>query len=392
MFRARFIVITGLLLLFFSSCNPFAWRTIVYNVPGIEDYKIMPTRKVKATSPHAMAKTFDYNKELLPDTLQNILQKSRSVAFLVLRNDSILYEWYKPGFSDSSTTNPFSVTKSIVSILTGIALKEGKIKSIDEPVCNYYPEFKSCGRDSLTFRHLLTMSSGLNYYDHYLNPFGKLAKLYYGNNVKGLVNHTKQEKKPGTEWRYKNCDPEILTIALQNAIGTTLSDFASEKLWKPVGCEHDALWIIDKPNTGVEKSYCCMHTNAHDLAKLGMLYEHDGNVNGVQVVDTAYVKQSLTAVNIANAEEKGTIQKEYGLLWWLKNTDGISDFAMEGMSGQYVSVIPEQHLIFVRLGERDWLSRKDRFKGSHLYKRILHSVLGKWGNAPIAKERSSKEN
>lgn len=379
--RVRLLAIPLLLILFFSSCTVYTYRSVVYNVPGINDYKILPTRAVKhSNTPRLLNRAFDYNTANLPDTLQDMLAQTKTVAFMVMRRDSVVYEWYKKGYSDSSTTNPFSVTKSIVGVLTGIALKEGKIKSLDEPIYAYYPEFKGRGRDSITFRHLLTMTSGLNYRDQYINPFGPLARLYYGRNVKKQMNGTKRELAPGAEWRYKNSDPQVLTLALENAVGMNMSDYATEKLWKPIGAEHDALWIIDKKNEGTEKSYCCLHTNAHDLAKIAMLYKYEGNVNGQQLVDSSYVKESLTPVNVA--KEDGKPQKRYGYLWWLNNTDGIGDYSMEGMGGQYVSIIPSQDLLFVRLGERDFMKGGSRFKGCQLYKRVLRSVVAKFGTHP----------
>lgn len=377
----RLFALSLAFMMFFSSCTVYSFRSVVYNVPGINDYKILPTRTVKhSNTPRQLARSCEYNTCTLPDTLQDMLTQTKTVAFLVMRHDSVIYEWYKPGYSDSSTTNPFSVTKSIVGVLTGIALKEGKIKSLDEPIYTYYPEFKGRGRDSITFRHLLTMTSGLNYKDQYINPFGPLAKLYYGRNVKKQMAHTKKSLDPGAQWRYKNCDPQVLTLALQNAVGMNMSDYASEKLFKPIGAEHDALWIVDRKNEGTEKSYCCLHTNARDLAKVAMLYKYDGNVNGQQLVDTSYVKESLTPINVMG--DKGKVQKRYGYLWWLPDGDGLDDFSMEGLGGQYVSVIPSQDLLFVRLGERDFFKGGSRFKSIHLYKRILHSVVDKWGTNP----------
>ncbi|MDB5284207.1 MAG: serine hydrolase, partial [Bacteroidota bacterium] len=277
----------------------------------------------------------------------------------------------------------FSVTKSIVSILTGIALKEGKIKSLDEPVCNYYEPYKKEGLNKITFKHLLTMSSGVSFKDDYLNPSGETAQIYYGDNVRKLINSFTLAKEPGTEFRYKNCDPEILTLALQNAVGMSMSDYASEKLWKPIGAGHDAEWIIDQPKTGIEKSYCCFHTNAPDLARIGMLYEHKGNWYGKQIVDTSYVNACLTPHNIPR--ENGKPTADNGYLWWLRKVDNIDNFSADGMKGQYIGVIPQDHLIFVRLGKRDWLKRGTRFlkhKGEYMYNLMLRDVAHIWGRIP----------
>ena len=209
---------------------------------------------------------------------------------------------------------------------------------------------------------------------------GGTARIYYGDDLRGLINSFKIEKEPGTEFRYKNCDPEILGMALQNAVGMNLSDYASEKLWKPMGAGHDAEWMIDRPKTGVEKSYCCFHTNARDLSRIGILYEHKGNWHGKQLVDTAYVNESLTPHRLPDENGKTTDNNCY--LWWKRHVDGGDDFSADGMKGQYVGVVPSKHLIFVRLGKRDWLHKGERFlphKYPYLYDIMLRDVVNIWG-------------
>lgn len=358
-----------------SACNPYIWRAIFYNDPGLKDYRFLPVREVKTgvLQPHPLHRL--YNKIDLPDTLQKHLQKTKTKALVIFKNDSIIYEKYAKGFSDSSYSNPFSATKSIVGILTGIALREGKIKSLDEPISNYYETWKSGKRSKITFRHLLTMTSGVDYYDNFFNPFGKLAKLYYGNNMPKLINSIHSEKEPGTEWRYKNCDPQILTLALQKAVGMNMSDFASEKLWKPLGAVHSAKWIIDRKSdsTAVEKTYCCFNTNARDMARLGMLYEHFGNWKGKQLVDSEYVMQSITPVDVPNA--KGEYEENYGYLWWLRNTDKMDEFSMEGMRGQYVIVVPQHKIVIVRFGKKEWYKAAHRFRFPEFRRHLVRSVV-----------------
>jgi CubicO group peptidase (beta-lactamase class C family) len=363
----------------FSSCKIYFTRSIIYNDPGINDNKIMPVRKVKAGTPLPLCSAPGCTSATIPDSLRKLLKHTGTAAFLVFRNDTIIYEYYGKGYSDSSLVNPFSATKSIVSILTGIALKEGKIKSLDEPICNYYPPYQKEGLNKITFKHLLCMSSGVNFKDDYLNPLGQTAQIYYGDDVRKLINSFTLEKEPGTEFRYKNCDPEILTLALENAVGMNMSDYASEKLWKPLGAGHDAEWIIDRPKTGVEKSYCCFHTNARDLARIGILYEHFGNWHGKQLVDSNYVKTSITPHHLPNA--KGHITNNNGYLWWMRPIPGIPNFSADGLKGQYVGVIPAKGLIFVRLGKRDWIKRGTRFKNNrpNLYDVLIKNVTQVWG-------------
>jgi CubicO group peptidase (beta-lactamase class C family) len=355
-------------------------RVLVYNDPKINDLKAMPHREVKAGEKYLIPHAVSYNTKSLPDSLNVYLKKTKTVAFLVIKHDSLLYEWYEKGYSDSSYTNPFSATKSVVGILTGAALKEGKIKSLDEPVANYLPEYRDSARSQITITHLLTMSSGLNYYDQALNPFGGVSQIYYGRNVRKFINKLKVEKVPGSSWRYKNADTEILSIAVANAVGKKLSDYASEKLWQPMGAERDAKWIIDDQPNAIEKAYCCLYTNAHDLAKVGMLYEHFGNTHGTQVVDSSYVKAAIQPVNIPNEEKDGKPQNHYGYSWWTQNVD--NDFHMDGMRGQYVIVLPKEDMIVVRLGKKDWYKASKRFKPEtpNFYALIIRKVRETFGN------------
>lgn len=370
MIRTLFITIA--LCCIVSSCH--VARSIIFNDPGLEDYKIMPYSRVQAGIPQPLLVSSRYNTITLPDSLRLILDQTKTIAFLIFQHDSLLYEWYAPHYSDSSHTNPFSATKSILSVLTGIALREGKLKSIEESVGNYYPPYADSSRRGITLHHLLTMSSGLNYYDNFINPNGHVSHLYYGRNILKFVNSMKVEKKPGYEFRYKNVDPEILGIALKNAVGMTLSDYASAHLWKPIGAAHDAYWLTDRKG-GMEKSYCCFHTNARDIARIGILYKHFGNWQGQQLVDSNYVRASLRPINIHDGETGDSLCKRYGYLWWLRNVDAKGDYAADGLKGQYVGTLPDKDIMFVRLGKRDWYYNGQRFKQfPFLYAKIVRAL------------------
>lgn len=194
-----FLLILLMSCFFFSHCT-FVRRTLLLNVPGINDHHFLPNKTVASTHHTDLNVSPHYNDKDLPDSLLKNLKENKTVAFLVLKNDSIVYEWYKNGYSAQKRTNVFSVTKSIMSVLVGIALKEGKIKSIDEPISNYYPEYKEGERSKITFKNLLQMSSGLNYYDKYKNPFGPSGQIYYGRHLREVTNKLQSEKEAGIEW------------------------------------------------------------------------------------------------------------------------------------------------------------------------------------------------
>ena len=264
----------------------------------------------------------------------------------MIKNDSIYHEQYWDHYDQNSLSNSFSMAKSIVSILVGIAVDEGKIKSIDDPVGNYLPHFKDGNNAKLTIRHLLTMSSGLNWDENYSSLFSVTTKAYYGSNLKKLMSGLNVVNEPGKKFDYMSGNTQLLAFIVEKATGKNLSDYASEKIWKPVGAEHSAQWSLDHVN-GEEKAYCCFYSNARDFARYGKLYLDSGQWNGQQLVSKNYVKESTTP---APVDFSGNEQNCYGFQWWLTQEKGHKIFYARGLRGQYIVVIPDKQIIFVRLG------------------------------------------
>jgi len=261
---------------------------------------------------------------------------------------ALFFEKYRDGYSDSSLSGSFSIAKSITSLLTGIALKEGLIQSPDQPVSDYLPEFKIGPGARLTIRHLLTMSSGSNWDESYMNPFSVTTEAYYGNDLYKTATGIRIEKEPGTFHQYLSGNTQLLGLILEKATGTTLSEFASEKLWKPLGAEHTALWSLDKKN-GHEKAYCCFNTNARDFARLGQLMLDSGRWKGVEIIDSSYWRQSVTPCGIT--DESGQACNYYGYQWWIV-PERQDIFYAWGILGQYIVVIPSRKMVIVRLGKK----------------------------------------
>ncbi|MCW3120170.1 MAG: beta-lactamase, partial [Chitinophagaceae bacterium] len=265
-----------------------------------------------------------------------------------IKNDSLLYENYWDGYNDSSLSNSFSVAKSITSLLIGIAIKEGKIKSVGDAVGNYLPEFKEGLGAKLTIRDLLTMSSGSNWDESYANPLSVTTEAYYGSDLYKTATGIKIIREPGTLHSYKSGDTGLLGLILEKATGKSLSEYASGKLWKPLGAEHPALWSTDREK-GNEKAYCCFNTNARDFARIGQLMLDSGKWNGSAIIDSAYYQQSISACNIP--DETGKPCNYYGYQWWIRPAyEGV--FYARGILGQYVIVIPSKKTIIVRLGKK----------------------------------------
>lgn len=326
----------------------YLYKAIAFNFADIDDYTIFNNRTVTAGQPVPWKISSDYGKISVPDSLDQYLESLQSVGLLLIKNREILVEKYWKGYSDSSLSNSFSIAKSITGLLVGAAIHEGKIGSVNDPVSKYLPEFNEGEKRKVKIEDLLTMSSGSDWNESYANPFSETTELYYGNNVYKTATRVNIIKEPGTLHVYKSGDTQLLGLIVEKATGKSLSEYASEKLWRPLGAKHDALWSIDQPN-GNEKAYCCFNSNARDFARIGQLMLDSGKINGNAVIDSAYFRNSVTACKIL--DEKNTPCDYYGYQWWI--IPGRPDiFYARGILGQYIICIPARNIIIVRLGEK----------------------------------------
>ena len=327
----------------------YIYKTLYYQYAGIEDYKHFENRTVKAGTFIPIPDAVSYNKTKLQSEFRNYLIKTQTTAFLVLKNDSVRYEEYWDGFGPQSYSGSFSMAKSIVSMLIGIAIDEGKIKSVDQKVSDFIPEYKEGLNADLTIRHLLTMSAGFDWDESYASLFSPTTKAYYGTNLEKMLLHLEVDEQPGTIFDYQSCNQLVLAYILRKVTGKTLSEYASEKLWIPLGAKMDALWSTDHKD-GLEKAYCCFNSNARDFSRFGTLYLHDGMFNNHQIVPADYVKRSVEPANLV--DEEGQKSECYGYSWWLTQAGGEKVFYAQGILGQFIIVIPGKNIVAVRLGKK----------------------------------------
>ena len=317
--------------------------------PSPTEYSIFAHHEIKAGKELPWALSKNYNKAELSAIARKELEEFKSLAFLVIKNDSILYEEYWDEGAKGSITNSFSMAKTFVSVLVGIAIGEGKIKNVDQAVGDFIPEYKIGENAKLTVKHLLTMSSGIDFDEDYVSPFAYPAKAYYGTEIRTLTMKYKLAETPGKVFKYLSGNTELLAFVLEKATGKNISDYASEKLWMPIGASKSAFWSLDHEN-GVEKAYCCFNSNARDFARIGALYMHHGNWNGKQIVPEEYVKNSVIPANLVDEENKPN--NRYGYSWWMLKYKGMHIYYARGILGQYVVAIPDKNILMVRLGHK----------------------------------------
>jgi CubicO group peptidase (beta-lactamase class C family) len=342
-----FILVSGRFYLYKGISNTYLKGR---KMPSATEYQIFENRKINAKSPMAWLKSAKYNTGHLSQESEEHFKEVETHALVIIKNDSLLHEQYWDGFSDTSHTNSFSMSKSYVSALLGCALKDGYIKSIDEPVATYIPEFKNDWRSKITLKHLVSMTSGIAFNEAYGNPFAFPAEGYYGTDLYATsVKYTEQEFEPGAVYRYLSGNSALLGFCITRATGKSLSQYLSERLWSPLGCEHHAYWSLDKKD-GQEKAFCCINSNAKDFARMGKLYLHYGNWDGKQLIDSTYVVNSINPTN--SKEIDGSKNHSYGYAFYLTEYKGMKVFYMRGILSQYVICVPEKNLVICRLGRK----------------------------------------
>lgn len=355
------LVIFGLLAIVYLAMPAYVQRALRYMGPAIDDYKIFYNRVIEAGEYQPWELHENYNQYTTSDPeRQNRLLGLKPIAALVIQDEKILYEKYWDGYSDSSYSNSFSAGKAIVSLLVGIALDEGKIKNLDQPVGDFLPSYDSGWEKKLTIRHLLTMSSGLDWQEEYSTPFSPTAQAYYGSDINALMYDLNIIEEPGLEFDYLSGNTQLLAMVLEAATGMRISNYASDKIWKHIGARDDALWSLDREN-GMEKAYCCFNTNVRDFARFGQLILNKGMWNGQQIVSEEYLNEAISPADYLTDKESGKKVDFYGFQWWIVNYKGHQIPYMRGILGQYIFVIPEKNAVVVRLGHK----RSSEYAGNH---------------------------
>jgi CubicO group peptidase (beta-lactamase class C family) len=329
-------------------------RAMIWMSADVGDRFRFPARSIRAGSGPSPLPT---GTELVPSAtasegsdIDGFLRRTGSLAFLVTQHDRLVYERYFGGAERQTPQTSFSVAKSFLSTLVGIAIDEGSIGSIEDRVTAYVPELAE--RDprfaGITLRHLLTMSSGLRYEEQSMPilPWGDDIDTYYGTDLRSLaLNQTEIVGPPGTTWLYNNYNPLLIGLVLERATGMSVSEFMSTRLWQPLGAAYDATWSLDSKADGFEKMESGLNVAPVDYARFGSMFLHGGAWNGHRIVSRGWIR-SATAVGTSDRTAP------YGYFWWV-DTARPGRFYALGNLGQYIYIAPDADAVIVRNG-RDW--------------------------------------
>jgi len=317
--------------------------------------EIYKTKRLEPSSqPHtfptgsAMALPARYTFAELDRSTEDFLAETHTAALLVLKEGNIVHEQYRLTGAVDVNWISWSVNKSFVSALVGIAIEEGFIGSIEENISDYIPVEPGSAYDGVRIKDVLQMSSGARWLEDYSNPASdvfRLASATFGEESQDeFISTMPPELEPGTLNRYNSADTQALGYMLTQATGRTLADYGWEKLWNPLGMEFPTYWITDSKDR--EMAYGGLNMTARDYAKLGELYRRGGDWQGTQIVSADWVKASVTpdAPHLMG-DEKGVA---YGYQWWVPIGD-MGEFSAIGVYNQYVYVNPAHDVVIVKL-------------------------------------------
>ncbi|MEH6661995.1 MAG: serine hydrolase [Parasphingorhabdus sp.] len=304
-------------------------------------------------------------------SIDDYMADQRLAGLVVLQDGKVRLEEYRMDFTKDDRWTSFSVAKSLVSTLVGAAIKDGFIKSLDDPLTTYIPELKGSGYDGVTVEQLLTMTSGVKWNEDYEDKNSDVARFNTTKSkdgvdpvilyMKTLVN----EAEPGTRWQYNTGETNLIGVLVAKATGQTLSEYLSEKVWKPYGMAENAVWILN--DGGKEIGGCCISATTRDFALFGQFAMNGGKIGDTSVVPDGWYEKAGT-----KQADIGVPGAGYGYQWWTFD-DG--SFAAQGIFGQGIFVDPKRKLVIAGNGNWPRATPDDKKAGRDAFYRAVQAYL-----------------
>lgn len=342
----------------YHAINLFEKDRIVENFRTFEEH--FPTSDLKAAAApdiypdgkaYTLPTTFEYEGEELNS--RSFLEESTTTGLFILQNDSIRFEEYYNGNTETTENISWSMAKSFISALIGIAVGEGHIKHVMEPVETYVPELKGSAYEGVRIKDVLQMSTGVRFNEDYgdfysdINRWGRGFAL--GSSQDEFATTLEREREPGTFNHYVSINTHVLGMLLARATGKSVTEYLQEKIWNPVGMEHDGYWVTD--SEGVELSLGGLNTTLRNYAKIGSVFMNDGQWKGKQVVPAEWVRASTNADAPhlkAGDNPNSTNVYGYGYQWWLPASEQ-GEFMAQGVYNQHIYINPTTRTVIVKL-------------------------------------------
>ena len=285
-------------------------------------------------------------------TLNDYFERNPVTAMLIAQGDTVLLERYQYARQPEQRFTSFSMAKTVIAMLIGVALNEGRIRSLDDMAQVYAPELQGTEYGNTPLRHLLTMSSGVQFREEYdgQDDSARLSRATFGGQSVGGAGvaqlFNRRIAAPGQRWYYASAETFVLAVVLRQATGQDVATYFSEKIWKPLGAEHEATWLID--TSGQEVGYMGFNATLRDYGRLAMMMARSGAAQGRQLVPAAWVQEMTTAHVLPSRTGRWF---GYGYQTWIfPDLDGT--YAFQGVRGQAIYVDPSRQLVMVHLAVR----------------------------------------
>jgi CubicO group peptidase (beta-lactamase class C family) len=268
---------------------------------------------------------------------------------LVAYRGELVHETYFAPYSAESRTNGFSMAKTLITLIAGAMVADGVLPSLDAPLSRWLPEYDGdpWGAQA-TLSQLSAMSAGHDWTEHYYLPLNPTTELYFGGHAEATVLRRGFEREPGSAFEYSSASTQVLAVALQRALRErdpqdSLNAYLSQRLWQPLGLG-EASWSLDRPRDqgGMEMAYCCVHSRARDMLRIGQLLLQQGQWNGQALLPVDFVQR----ITVSNG-----LVRHYGLGLWMDPEAPVPFYLLQGHLGQYVIVVPSQQLVVLRTGQ-----------------------------------------
>jgi len=334
----------------------------------------------RATSPSVLARAaqepgfrYEYQGQIF--TLDDYLARNPATGLLVARGDTILIERYQYARHDKHRFTSWSMAKTVTAMLIGIALAEGRIRSVDDAAAVYVPALVDTEYGRTSLRHLLQMSSGVRFVEEYSgkDDVARLSADTFrqvgSGGVDAVTPYNVRGAPSGTRFYYASVETQVLGLVLRHAVGRPVADYLQEKIWEPMGAEADATWLIDR--AGQEAAYCCINAVLRDYARLGLLLAHDGNWRGRQIIPAAWIEEATRV----HAGQPQPATGAYGYQVWILAGERRM-FALRGIRGQAIFVDPGSRLVMVHTAVR----REARDPGVREANALWRSLVQQLGN------------
>jgi CubicO group peptidase (beta-lactamase class C family) len=336
--------------------------------------EIFPVRLIhKAPTPSRLVRVAEpritYQFEGAGLTLDEYLARNPTTGLLIARGDTILVERYQYGRTDQHRFTSWSIAKTVTAMLVGLAIADGRIRSVDDPAAAYVPELAATEYGRTSLRHLLQMSSGVRFSEDKPgrdDAYRLAAATFLRRRAAGpsaLKPFNERVAAAGTKFSYASGDNQVLGLVLARAVGRPVAEYLEQKIWQPIGAEADATWLVD--HAGQESTYCCLNAVLRDFARVGLLLAHDGNCRGRQIIPAAWVMDATT-VRADQPHLRATpfAGLGYGYQTWILPGEGRM-FMFWGVRGQRIYVDAQSKLVMVNTAvhqlplDRDALRQMD---------------------------------